>query len=154
MNKDQYNYDIGVQIVNRANDIKALELKLERLRLLRDAVYRRGQQDKSRNNRQDTLIEYREQINEYDNKIHRAASLSDILKRKNGVARSPRSLPTSEINKDDLSTFDLEIQASILQFYENKVMTLAGIANTLRALEKEIIYTTENLEKNKRECCF
>lgn len=94
MNKDQYTYDIGVQILNRSNDIKLLEAKVERLKKLRDDIYDKGQKDKQRNNRQNTLVVYKTKVNQYDKKIKQTEELSDVLKRRNGLLE-PQDLPKS-----------------------------------------------------------
>lgn len=94
MNKDQYTYDIGVQILNRSNDIKILEAKVERLKKLRDDIYAKGQEDKQRNHRQNTLIVYKNKVNQYDKKIKQTEELSDVLKRRNGLLE-PQDLPRS-----------------------------------------------------------
>jgi peptidoglycan hydrolase CwlO-like protein len=95
MNKDQYNYDIGVQILNRSNDIKILEAKVERLKKLRDDIYAKGQEDKQRNHRQNTLIVHKTKVNQYDKKIKQTEELSDVLKRRNGLLEVPNDLPRS-----------------------------------------------------------
>ncbi len=104
MNKDQYNYDIGVQISNRSDGIKVLEEKLNRLRKLRVDIYARGQEDKVRNRRQNTLIEYREKVSDCDKKIQQTEDLSDTLKRRNGLLdplekETPRGLRSRSKSK-------------------------------------------------------
>ena len=96
MNKDQYTYDIGVQILNRSNDIKILESKLERLKKLRDDIYARGQEDKQRNHRQNTLTVYKTKVTQYDKKIKQTEELSDVLKRRNGLLVS-QELPNDPL---------------------------------------------------------
>lgn len=92
MNREQYDYDVGVQILNRSNDIKLLEAKLERLKALKLDIYNRGQEEKRCSKRQNTLVEYRKQVDEYNNKIKRTEELTDSLKKRNGLI-SPRGLP-------------------------------------------------------------
>ncbi len=98
MNKDQYNYDIGVQILNRSNDIKALEVKLDRLKVLRTDIYKRGQADKRIRRRENTLIEYREKVNTYDEKIQQIELLADTLKRRNGLIVDTKLVKTPKQN--------------------------------------------------------
>ena len=63
MNKEQYAYDKMVQNRNKKISKKLLAKKVNYLEDVAEVIYTEGQSDKSRNNRQHTLVEYHNQIN-------------------------------------------------------------------------------------------
>ncbi len=92
MNKEQYIYDLGVQFSNRNADINRLELKLARLKRIRDAIYNHGQTDKKSHNRRETLLEYREKISRYDLELQNCEHFLTLLKERNGLIQR-KSIP-------------------------------------------------------------
>jgi hypothetical protein len=85
MNKDQYVYDLGVQFSNRSSDINRLEMKLIRLKRLRDEIYNHGQTDKKGHNRRETLLEYRQKISRCDLELQNCEHFLTVLKERNGL---------------------------------------------------------------------
>jgi len=148
MNKDQYEYDIGVQISNRTNDIQRLESKLARLRKLRENVYRKGQEDKINNKRQNTLVEYRQELKKVENKINNTSELAESLKKRNGLLREqskPKTPPKLEVLLEDIPNAPPDIKEWLLLFCNSEAASLEKIQDALDELSKEIDATSKNL---------
>jgi hypothetical protein len=96
MNKEQYIYDLGVQFSNRSADINRLEMKLARLKRLRDAIYNHGQTDKKNHNRRETLLEYRQKVSRCDLELQNCEHFLTVLKERNGLIQrkaAPMAIP-------------------------------------------------------------
>ncbi len=148
MNRDQYTYDIGVQILNRSNDIKVLELKLDRLKALRSNIYKRGQADKRMRRRENTLIEYREKVCTYDEKIQQVELLADTLKRRNGL--KPLFVDTSSSSVRKTPTNISKTPTNISKTPTNISKTLTNISKTPTNISKtstNISKTSTNISK-------
>ena len=113
MNKDQYVYDVGVQILNRDLDIKRLEYKIIRLKKIRDDIYRLSQLDKQQYERRNTLQEYRDRILSYDVNIKETTDFINMLKQRNDLLpkqkninkhRSSRHYRQDSTNTDDINS--------------------------------------------------
>lgn len=84
MNKGQFDYDADVQKINRDSTIRALENKLDTLKQIKAIVYAEGQQDKVKNHRRTTLLEYRKRLEDCDIQIEEHATFVDKMKAMNG----------------------------------------------------------------------
>lgn len=97
MNREQFQYDADVQRYNRDMTIKTLEDKLDMLKQIKAVIYNEGQQDKIKNKRRTTLLEYHKRMDECDIKIDEQIDFIEKLKVMNGyiprkisIANAPR----------------------------------------------------------------
>lgn len=81
-------FEQTIDLFNVTKDIKILEDKINKLIALRTDIFIKGQQDKSENKRKETLVEYRNRINEYTNEIHKYVEYK--IKRSKSTKRTDR----------------------------------------------------------------
>jgi len=88
MNKDQYNYDKIVQARNREAAMKKITRVVTTLDNKKKVIHIKGQTDKIRNNRNHTLFEYRESLDECKKRLRREQRKLKYLKTKHQPPKS------------------------------------------------------------------